>query len=258
VTFSPYSDDWQLNGVFCNPQATLRDAFINTFNIKDACMQPDLLIFDFDGVVADSESLSNALLAEALTAYGLPTSTEDAMRRYMGRRWSDCIALITEDFGGQLPATFEDDLRSVTRVRMRAEVKPVPGIAEFLKSHTHAPHCIASSSSPEWLADMTRKFGLDAHFGGNLFSATAVARGKPAPDIFLYAARGMRIEPGERCIVIEDSAAGVQGARAAGMLTIGFCGGSHIRPGHEAKLHAAGADHVASSWPDVARVIAAL
>jgi HAD superfamily hydrolase (TIGR01509 family) len=221
-------------------------------------MQPDLLIFDFDGVVADSETLSNTLLAETLSGYGLATTTDASMRRYMGRRWSDNLALIAADFGGQIPVGFEDALRAVTRIRMRAEVEPVPGVADFIAAHGHVPQCIASSSSPEWLGDMTRKFGFADHFDKRLFSATAVARGKPAPDIFLHAADGMRIAAGQRCIVVEDSPAGVQGAKAAGMTAIGFCGASHIRDGHDAKLKAAGADSIAASWPDVARIISAL
>jgi HAD superfamily hydrolase (TIGR01509 family) len=219
-------------------------------------VQPDLLIFDFDGVVADSETLSNTLLAETMTRFGVPMSSADAMRRYMGRRWSDNIVRITEDFGGTLPVAFEDTLRSVTRVRMRADVEPVPGVAAFLSSQTSTPLCVASSSSPEWLGDMTRKFGFTPYFGERLFSATAVKNGKPAPDIFLHAARGVSIAPSRRCVVIEDSPAGVEGARAAGMTTIGFCGASHIQDGHDAKLQAAGAHAVAHAWADVPALLA--
>ncbi len=221
-------------------------------------MTPELLIFDFDGVVADSETLSNALLAEALSAFGRPTTVEDSMRRYMGRRWSDNLALIAEDFGGRVPDRFEDTLHGITRVRMRAEVEPVPGVAAFIAGHAHVPLCIASSSSPAWLSDMTRKFGFETHFENRLFSATAVARGKPAPDIFLHAADGMRVAAGRRCVVIEDSPAGVIGAKAAGMVAIGFCGASHIRPGHHVKLRDAGADAIATAWDEVAAIIASL
>ena len=221
-------------------------------------MQPDLLIFDFDGVVADSETLSNTLLAETLTDFGLPTTTDQSMQRYMGRRWSDNLVLIGQHFGGQLPAEFEAALRGVTRVRMRAEVEPVMGIAAFIAEHAHVPLCIASSSSPEWLADMTHKFSLASHFDGRLFSATNVARGKPAPDIFLHAADGMGIAASQRCVVIEDSAAGVTGAKAAGMTAIGFCGASHVRPGHDATLRSAGADAIATAWSDVPDIIARL
>jgi HAD superfamily hydrolase (TIGR01509 family) len=221
-------------------------------------VRPDLLIFDFDGVVADSETLSNTLLAEAMTRFGVPMTTDDAMRRYMGRRWSDNLLRIAEDFGGAVPSDFEETLKSTTRVRMRADVEPVVGITEFLSTHVVTPKCVASSSSPEWLSDMTRKFGFTEHFGTRLFSATAVQNGKPAPDIFLYAASGMSIEPSRRCIVIEDSPAGVEGARAAGMTTIGFCGASHIQDGHDHKLRGAGADIIAYAWQDVAALIESL
>jgi HAD superfamily hydrolase (TIGR01509 family) len=218
-------------------------------------VQPDLLIFDFDGVVADSETLSNSLLAETMTRFGVPMTTADAMRRYMGRRWSDNLLRIADDFGGTIPPDFEDALKSTTRVRMRADVEPVVGITEFLINHRATPKCVASSSSPEWLGDMTLKFRLFEHFGSRLFSATHVRHGKPAPDIFLYAASGMSIEPSRRCIVIEDSPAGVEGARAAGMTTIGFCGASHIQDGHDEKLRNAGADVVAYAWSDVTALI---
>jgi HAD superfamily hydrolase (TIGR01509 family) len=218
-------------------------------------MRPDLLIFDFDGVIADSETLANALLAEALSTDGLSTSTEDAMRRYMGRRWSDALAQIAKDFGGTIPDGFETRLKAVTRPRMRAEVGPVAGVGAFIRAHHATPQCVASSSSPEWLADMTRKFGFDTHFGDNLFSATLVSHGKPAPDVFLYAAREMSVSPGSRCVVIEDSPAGIKGANAAGMTAIGFCGASHIRDGHADTLRDAGADGIAYAWTDVARLI---
>jgi HAD superfamily hydrolase (TIGR01509 family) len=221
-------------------------------------VQPDLLIFDFDGVIADSETLSNALLAETMTKFHVPMSTADAMRRYMGRRWSDNLVRITEDFGGTLPVTFEETLKSVTRARMRADVMPVVGVAEFLDVHAEIPKCVASSSSPEWLSDMTRKFDFTVHFRDRLFSATAVRYGKPAPDIFLHAARGMDIVASRRCIVIEDSPAGVEGAIAAGMTTIGFCGASHIPLGHDEKLKAAGAHAIAYGWNEVGRLISML
>ena len=215
---------------------------------------PELIILDFDGVVADSELLSNTTLAEYLTSEGLPTTVEHAMTRYMGRRWADCEARIAEDFGRPLRPNFHDHYRAFENGRMRRDVRPVRGAASFLATQSHLRFCVASSSSVSWLEHGVDKFGLRQHLGTNLFSATEVANGKPAPDIFLMAANRMGADP-EKCVVIEDSAAGVQGAVAANMLAIGFLGGAHIRPGHSEKLVAAGAHGLADTFDHVARLL---
>lgn len=216
---------------------------------------PDLVILDFDGVVADSELLSNTLLAEFVTREGVPTSVEHAIHRYMGRRWADCEAAIADDFGRPLAADFQDRYRAFESGRMRRDVEAVPGIVAFLEANRQRRFCVASSSQLGWLDHGTDKFGLRQHLGKNLFSATEVARGKPAPDIFLHAARRMHTAF-DRCVVLEDSVAGVQGAIAAGMTVIGFLGGAHIRDGHGDKLLSAGAHGVASNFVEVARMLA--
>ena len=211
-------------------------------------LPPELIILDFDGVVADSELLSNTTLAEYLTSEGLPTSVEQAMARYMGRRWADCEARIAEDFGRPLRADFQEHYRAFESGRIRRDVQAIPGVADFLAAQSQLKFCVASSSNISWLDHGVDKFGLRAHLGTHLFSATEVANGKPAPDIFLYAANRMGVAP-HNCVVIEDSAAGVQGAIAANMTAIGFLGGAHIRPGHGEKLTAAGAHGLAESYP---------
>jgi HAD superfamily hydrolase (TIGR01509 family) len=209
-------------------------------------MKPALLIFDFDGVVAD-----NQLLADYLTLLGKPTTLEQSIQKFMGKRSEDIAIAAGEWLGRQTPATFSDDYRAYSRERMRAEVGPVAGVAEFLAASTQHPLCVASSSNISWLDHCVDKFGFRAHFGANLFSATEVKNGKPAPDIFLLAAERMGVAP-KAAVVIEDSPAGVIGARAAGMTTIGFVGGSHILDGHRARLLDAGAHAIADSYAGLA------
>ncbi len=215
---------------------------------------PQLVILDFDGVVADSELLSNTLLAEFLSSEGLPTTVEQAMARYMGRRWADNQARIRADFDRPLDDGFFDRYHAFVGPRMRSDVIAVPHVVSFIAANREHRFCVASSSSPGWLDHGTDKFGLRPHLGANLFSATAVARGKPAPDIFLHAANQMGIEPHE-CVVIEDSPAGIEGAVAAGMVALGFLGGAHVDDGFGARLTAAGAAGLASNYREVAHAI---
>ncbi len=217
---------------------------------------PRLIICDFDGVVVDSETLANTLLAESISQLGTPTTLEDSIRLFMGKRWDDNRAAIAAWTGAPLPEGFEAAHKARSRERMREEVTPIAGVHAFLAAHRHLGRCVASSSSPEWLDHCVEKFGLRAHFGSALFSATAVANGKPAPDIFFHAAKQMDVDA-EDCLVLEDSASGVMGARAAGMMVVGFLGGSHIRQGHDQQLAAAGAHHLAHDFDAVARLITA-
>ena len=212
---------------------------------------PELIIFDFDGVIADSETLSNELLAEFLTLEGVPTSVDDSMRLFMGRRWSDNLARIATHLGRPLDGDFDDRFRGHTRGRMRSEVQPVAGVRDFIATFSHVPQCIASSSSHDWLNHTTQRFDLGHVFKERMFSGTEVANGKPAPDLFLLAAERMGVNAA-RAIVIEDSPAGIEGARAAGMTAIGLTAGSHAGNGLEAKLIAAGAHRVFATYAGLA------
>ncbi len=221
-------------------------------------MTDRLLIFDFDGVIADSETVSNAVLADELTSLGMPTTIEDALHLYMGKRWVDCAAAIEAHWGRCLPADFHARCAEGVRSRHDAEILPVPGVAEYLDTLGPRPRCIASSSSPAWLNTNLVRFGLDHHFGDRLFSAAVhVKRGKPHPDLFLYAAEMMAATP-SRAIVIEDSATGVQAGVAAGMTVIGMCAGGHIRPGHADNLRSVGANHIVDSYDGLAEIVASL
>jgi len=211
------------------------------------------LIFDFDGVIADSEIIANRVLARLVTEAGFPTRLEDSLRRYCGRRWADVARRVEADLGGPLPAGFQAQLLDETLAAFSAELTQTAGARSFIRRFAHAPRCIASSSAMPRLSHCLTLLGLEKLFRGRVISADMARRGKPAPDIFLLAAGRLRIAP-RRCIVIEDSPAGVRAGCAAGMTVIGFCGGSHVRAGHAARLRAAGAHHVVASWREAARL----
>lgn len=215
---------------------------------------PRLVIFDFDGVIADSEVLANQFLAEFLTLEGLPTTFEQSLERYKGRRWTDTATRISAAMGRPLDDTFQERYRAFTGGRMRTDVGPVLGVDQFLADQSHRELCVASSSTFDWLNHCVEKFGFRPHLGSNLFSSTILERGKPAPDVFLHAASQMQHTPAN-CIVIEDSPAGIEGARAAGMTAIGFLGGSQARATDGEKLRAAGAHQIVSNYVDLSRLL---
>jgi HAD superfamily hydrolase (TIGR01549 family) len=210
------------------------------------------LIFDFDGVIADSEAIANTVLAEIVTGLGHPTTFDQSLTRYSGQRWDEVIAGIEAAIGKPLPSDFSGQLKLATLERFRTDLKEVSGATNFIRRFSHIPRCIASSSSIDRLQLCLSVLELEAEFGTHVFSADMVARGKPHPDIFLFAAGKLGVSPNE-CLVIEDSAGGIRAAVAAGMTAIGLCAASHIREGHDAKLRDAGAVHLAQSWSDVER-----
>lgn len=211
------------------------------------------LIFDFDGVIADSEALANTVLAEFVTSLGHPTSLDDSLQRYMGSRWGDIIEKIESAVGKPVPTGFSDDLKSATLARFRADLREVSGATKFIETFSHLPRCVASSSSIDRLELCLDVLNLTDKFGGNVFSADMVPRGKPHPDIFLLAADRLGVSPGS-CLVIEDSTGGIKAAVAAGMTAVGLCAASHIRDGHHQKLREAGAVHLANSWDEVEEI----
>lgn len=217
-------------------------------------MSQAAILFDFDGVIADSEALANSVLADGLTAFGLPTTLDQAYERYMGRRWHEVLARIEEALGYPPPADLGDKLKVATLARLRSDLSEVPGAGAFIRALGDRPKAIASFSSTDRLALCLDVLGFSAAFDGRVFSADMVARGKPEPDIYLLAARALAVDP-RCCTVIEDSASGVIAGKAAGMRVIGLCAGSHVRPCHAERLQAVGADHVAESWEAVARLV---
>jgi HAD superfamily hydrolase (TIGR01509 family) len=208
------------------------------------------LIFDFDGVIADSEVLSNAVLAEALTGLGHPITAEEAVDRYIGLHWADTCARIEAEIGRPLPPGFKVRTSEAFQRRLH-EVKAVAGVADFLDSLPPIPKAVASSSPTRWLRASLERFGLARHFEERLFSAAEhVSRGKPHPDIYLHAARELGVEASE-VLVLEDTAPGVTAARAAGMHVVGLCAGLHCGPGYGDRLRSAGTAAVVDTYAEV-------
>ncbi|WP_318202062.1 HAD family hydrolase [Streptomyces sp. SCL15-4] len=187
-------------------------------------MRYDLVIFDNDGVLVDSEPISNRLLAAYLTELGHPTSYEDSIRDYMGSAMHRVHDLVLERTGRRLPADFDEVFHARVFAAFERELRPVPGVTGVLEelAADGVPYCVASSGSHERIRVGHRTTGLDRWFTDErIFSSEDVGRGKPAPDLFLHAARRMGVAPG-RCVVVEDSPLGVRAAVAAGMDVYGF------------------------------------
>ncbi|MFJ4721044.1 HAD family hydrolase [Streptomyces luteogriseus] len=187
-------------------------------------MRYDLVIFDNDGVLVDSEPISNRLLAAYLTELGHPTSYEESIRDYMGSAMHRIHELVLERTGQRLPEDFDDVFHARVFTAFEQELVAVAGAADVLEklAADGVPHCVASSGSHERIRVGHRTTGLDRWFDEKrIFSSQDVGRGKPAPDLFLYAAERMGVPP-ERCVVVEDSPLGVRAAVAAGMDVYGF------------------------------------
>ncbi len=214
-----------------------------------------LVIFDCDGVLVDSEAIACRVDAEILSALGFPIAFEEFRDRYVGISTATMCADIEARHGRRLPADIADRLLAAVLAAFEAELAPIPGIPEALRA-IGAPRCVASSSDPPRIRRSLEIAGLLGLFEPHLFSATMVARGKPAPDIFLHAAASMGVAP-RGCVVVEDSIPGVQAARAAGMRVLGFTGGGHCGPGHGARLAAAGAALVFDDMAQLPRLVAA-
>src|SRR5215218_7233747 len=202
-----------------------------------------LVVFDCDGVLVDSEMIACAVEARALTAAGYPITAAEVAHRYAGVPDVDMRRAIEEESGRTLPGDHAARCAAEVEDVFRRELRTVQGIAAVVDAvkASGRPVCIASSSAPERLRLALGLTGLWERFAPHVFSAKMVARGKPAPDLFLLAARTMQVEPAA-CLVVEDSAPGIRAARAAGMTAIGFTGGSHCGARHDARLSEAGAE----------------
>jgi HAD superfamily hydrolase (TIGR01509 family) len=212
----------------------------------------DLVIFDCDGVLVDSEPLSRRGMVDVLRDAGIP-ATVDLIAGYTGMKQPDILRKVGEVLGVEVPEDVADRIWPRTRTLFRAELQPVAGVATLL-DRLDRPRCVASSSSLERIHESLTLCGLAGFFGDAVFSSQQVARGKPAPDLFLFAAQRMGAAP-SRCLVIEDSIPGVAAARAAGMRVVGYAGASHIDDRHRAALVAAGPTVVLDGWDDVAGLI---
>ena len=216
----------------------------------------ELVIFDCDGVLVDSEPIINQAHANMLTACGYAITEEDLVERFCGMSDSEMLGVIEREWARTLPASYTERVGLLVEAGFRQSLVAIAGIVELLDLLA-IPVCVASSSSPEQIRHKLALTGLLPRFRRNLFSAAMVARGKPAPDLFLYAAHYLATAP-ECCLVVEDSPAGIDAAVAAGMTAIGFCGGSHCGPEHEARLQARGAALVLAEMSELANAIAKL
>ena len=203
----------------------------------------DLVIFDCDGVLVDSEMLACRSLAETLTRHGIPSGIEDVFEHFLGRSFALVETHYRERAGVPMPEAFRSDFCRRIEEVFAADLRPMAGVADVL-GRLGRPFCLASSSDPGRLEVTLRASGLAETFGGRVYSASQVAHGKPAPDLFLFAAGAMAVAPA-RCLVVEDTVPGVLAGKAAGMTVWGFTGGSHCAGrdiGRE--LAEAGADRV--------------
>jgi HAD superfamily hydrolase (TIGR01509 family) len=208
----------------------------------------DLVIFDCDGVLVDSETLACRCLVELLQRHGIDVEIEVVFERFLGRSIS-AVAGHFQTLGRVMPDGFPAELRVLVRKSFADSLQAMADVVRVLRS-LDTPYCVASSSDLDRVNFSLDLTGLSALFAGRVFTAQMVQNGKPAPDLFLYAAARLGVDPA-RTLVVEDSASGVQAGKAAGMTVWGFVGGSHytLRDGR-ALLAAAGADRVFDRMAD--------
>ena len=208
-----------------------------------------LLIFDCDGVLVDSEHLACEALAELMTTLGHSMTADEAMLAFAGRSLKDVLARAERLLSRPIPKDVGEQAAVQLMARFRRELQAVAGAKEAIAALPYR-RCVASSSTPDRLMLSLDITGLSPLFGNNVFSAVEVANGKPAPDLFLLAARRLGEEPSS-CIVIEDSVLGVEAAGAAGMAAIGFAGAIHANQDLAERLAAAGAEPVIHSMANL-------
>jgi len=211
---------------------------------------PALVIFDCDGVLIDSEVIFGRVLGECMIAAEFPITIEEAILFGLGKNNLTLAAAVEAQFGRPLPEGFFDGMRARVDTVFARELRPIAGIEDLLASLS-APRCVASNSRLERVRQALSLTRLLPLFEPHIYSASQVERGKPAPDLFLFAARQLGAPPAD-CIVIEDSMPGVEAAIAAGMPVVGFCGGSHCPGDHAERLLAAGCSRVFARTPDLA------
>jgi len=220
-------------------------------------MRFEAVIFDFDGVLLESEWAGNAQLAAWLTAAGHPTGVDQAMDLFMGLSGRDFHAAVERWIGRPLPDDFHDARAEEDRRALAEGLEEVAGAAAFVRGlPPDLPKAICSSSTSHWIVTHLANLGLADAFGEMIFSGREhVARGKPAPDLYLLAAARLGVDIGHTAI-IEDSAVGVEGAVASGAAVIGLVAGRHCPPGHEERLRALGVTQIARNFDEVAALLA--
>jgi HAD superfamily hydrolase (TIGR01509 family) len=214
------------------------------------------ILFDFDGVLLESEFEGNQQLAELLTELGYPTSGQETLKYYVGLSGSDFVAAIERRIGATLPPEFHERRKLQSIRALREGVAAVGGAVEFVRSLPQSlPKAVVSSSSTRWIRGHLAHLGLADAFGDHIYSGREhVERGKPAPDLYLHAAAELRVEIG-RTVILEDSEIGVTGALASGATVIGLAAGSHCFDEHGDMLRRLGVEHVAESFEEVSALL---
>ncbi|TGQ74289.1 MAG: HAD family hydrolase [Mesorhizobium sp.] len=220
-------------------------------------MTPELVIFDCDGVLVDSEALSVSALLGMIALAGGTVSEEVAYEHFLGKSMKSVREILLRDFGLGVTDSHLTAMRVELMRRFREELKPIPGVKEMLP-RLGLPYCVASSGTLDRIRYSLDVTGLLKLMEPHLFSAGMVKHGKPAPDLFLYAAAAMRAHPGN-CLVIEDSPAGIAAAKAAGMRVLAFTGGSHAgNPALKARLASSEPDSIFADMLQLPELIAGL
>lgn len=205
----------------------------------------ELLIFDCDGVLVDSERVSNQVFLGMLAELGVQMSEAQLIQEYVGMTITDCLQLIAQRYSIEFPASFRGDLDQRSLEVYQQKLTAIPGVRQVIEN-LGMPFCLASNSTPDKIVLMLKLVGLYDFFQGRIFSATQVEKPKPAPDVYLLAASSQGVAP-EHCLVIEDSPTGVRAAKSAGMTVLGYAGLFAA-----SRLLAAGADAVFYDMHDLA------
>ena len=215
------------------------------------------LLFDFDGVLIESEYAGNRQIADWLTANGHPTTVEQALAEFMGYSGENFLARVEHWIGRPIPVAFHEARRAEDARVMAEGVEAVAGAVDFVRSlPPELPRAVVSSSTTAWIRRHLDHIGLGGAFGEHVYSGREhVRRGKPAPDIYLHAAEALGIAIGD-CAIIEDSPVGATGAVASGGHVIGLYAGSHCGPDHRTRLRAIGVDALAADFNEVAALLA--
>jgi beta-phosphoglucomutase-like phosphatase (HAD superfamily) len=216
----------------------------------------DAIIFDFDGVLIESEFEGNQRLAELLTSLGHPTSVAEAIEHYTGLAGNDFVNAVESRIGEPLPPEFHERGRVHRDRALRDGIEEVAGAIEFVRAlPPEMPKAVASSSSTTWVRTHLEHLGLESVFGDHVYSGREhVERGKPAPDLYLHAARQLGVDIA-RTVIIEDSKIGATGALASGATVIGLAAGRHCFDGHADMLRSVGVEQIAHSFDEVARLV---
>lgn len=219
-------------------------------------MTPKALLFDFDGVLIESEASGNRQIADYLTAIGHPTTPADAMAQFMGHAGAEFLARVEAWIGRPLPDDFHTARQAGNERVLAAGVDAVAGAVDFVRSlPADLPRAVVSSSRTPWIARHLAHIGLSEAFGDHLYSGQEhVARGKPAPDLYCHAADRLGVAIRD-CAILEDSPVGATGAVASGAFVIGLCAGTHCGTGHAARLRELGVQATARDYDEVRRLL---